>query len=495
MKPLKDLAGQTVVYGLPSIVGRLLNYLLVPLYTYTFKPADYGVVNLLYAYVSFLNIVLTYGMETSLFNFSRLKDDKQKVFSTIFTSVTITSVIFFLVISMFRGGIAQLIKVPEHPEYVLWIASILSADAISAIAFAKLRERNKARKFATIKSVNIVLNILLNVFFIWLCPKIMKHPDSAIYGFINNVYNPHIGIGYIFISNLAASVITLAILSPDLFKAGIHFDKELWRKMMPYALPLLVAGLAGQVNDTMDRILLTWLLPGKTGMEQTGIYGACYKISIILMLFIQAYRYAAEPYFFANAKDPDFKKNYALITKYFIIGCLIIFLVTMLNISWIQRYIGQSYRVGLKVVPILLIANMCLGIFFNLSMWYKLTHKTIYGLYLTIIGATITIVLNIIWIPTIGYMGCAWATLICYATCMILSYLWSIKHFPVKFELLRIFGYFALSLTLYFLSNYINFSSRMLQLVINNILILLFIAIVLMIEKPKLNLLKKTTVS
>lgn len=480
------------MYGLPSIVGRLLNYLLVPLYTYTFKPADYGIVSLLYAYVSFFNILLTYGMETSLFNFSRLREDKENVFSTIFTSVTVSSAVFLSVIFLLRDNIATLIQVPEHPEYVIWIGGILAADAVAAIAFAKLRERNKARKFAVLKSVNIALNIVLNVFFIVVCPWIMKHTDNMFYGVINSIYNPGIGIGYIFISNLAASVITLVILAPDLFKAGIHFDKELWRKMMPYALPLMVAGVAGMVNETMDRILLTWLLPEQIGRQQTGIYGACYKISIILTMFIQAYRYAAEPFFFANAKDPDFKKNYATITKYFIVVCLVIFLVTMLNISWIQYFIGAKYRVGLKVVPILLLANLCLGVFYNLSIWYKLVHKTIYGSYVTIIGATITIVLNIIWIPTIGYMGCAWATLICYATCMILSYLWSIKHFPVKFELLRIFGYFALSLTLYFLSTYITFSSRMLQLAVNNGLIVMFVAIVLIIEKPKLNLLNKT---
>ncbi|HXB11493.1 MAG TPA: oligosaccharide flippase family protein [Bacteroidia bacterium] len=493
MKPLKDLAGQTVVYGLPSIVGRLLNYLLVPLYTYTFSPADYGVQTSLYAYVSFLNIVLTYGMETSLFNFSRMAEDKRKVFSTILTSVSITSVLFLLLAYSFRSSIAQWVEVPEHPEYIIWIAGILAADALAAIAFAKLREMNKARRFAVIKSVNIALNIILNVFFIALCPKIMEHPDSPFYGIILAVYSPSIGIGYIFISNLAASLLTLLILLPEMLKAGIHFDIELWKKIMPYAMPLLVAGFAGMINETLDRILLTKMLPGEIGRQQTGIYGACYKISIILTMFIQAYRYAAEPFFFSNAKDPDFKKNYALITKYFIIVCLLIFMGTALNLSWIQYFVGKNYRSGLKVVPILLLANLCLGVFYNLSIWYKLVHKTIYGSYLTIIGAIITIGLNILWIPTIGYMGSAWATLICYAVCMILCYLWSLKHFPVEFELLRIFGYFALSLTLYFLSTYINFSSKLIELIVNNALILVFIGVVLAIEKPSLAMFKKST--
>lgn len=491
MKPLKDLAGQTVVYGLPSIVGRLLNYLLVPLYTRTFLPEDYGVVNLLYAYVSFLNILLTYGMETSLFNFSRLQEDKQKVFSTTLTSVGISSVIFVLLTSLFRVNIAQLIKVPEHPEYVIWIAVILATDAIAAIAFAKLRERNKARRFAVVKSVNILTNIVLNIFFIVICPKIMQHPDSPFYGMVSSIYSPAIGIGYIFISNLLASILTLIMLVPEMLKAGMHFDKELWKSMMPYAMPLLVAGFAGMINETLDRLMLGWLIPGKEGRIQIGIYGACYKISIILTMFIQAYRYAADPYFFANSKATDFKENYAVITKYFVIVCLLIFLGTMLNISWIQDYVGERYRSGLKVVPILLLANLCLGIFYNLSIWYKLVNKTIYGSYLTIIGAVITIVLNVIWIPRIGYMGSAWATLICYATCMVLCYLWGHKHFPVKFQLLRITAYFALSLTLYFLSTYFSFSSKAIELIVNNLMIVFFLAVIWIIEKPSLTLFKK----
>lgn len=491
MKPLKDLAGQTVVYGLPSIVGRLLNYLLVPIYTRFFTPADYGVVGALYAYVSFLNIALTYGMETSLFNFSRLQEDKRKVFSTILTSVTITSLGFLVLITLFRSGIATLIKVPDHPEYVICVAGILAADAISAIAFAKLRERNKARRFAVVKSINIALNIVLNIFLIVICPKILNHTDSPFYGLVNSIYNPNIGIGYIFISNLIASLVTLIMLLPEMVKAGINFDSALWKKMMPYALPLLVAGFAGMINETMDRIFIPWLIPGKEGMVQNGIYSACYKISIILTMFVQAYRYAAEPYFFSTAKNPDFKQTYATITKYFIILCLLIFLGTMLNISWIQRFVGENYRSGLKVVPILLLANLCLGVFYNLSIWYRLVSKTIYGSYLTIIGAIITIIINVIGIPIYGYMASAWATLICYATCMVLCYLWSIKHFPVKFELLRISGYFALSLTLYFLSIYLSFSSILMTLIINNLLIVLFLAVILLIEKPSLSMFKK----
>jgi O-antigen/teichoic acid export membrane protein len=491
LKQVKALAGQTVVYGLTSIVGRLLNYLLVPLYTRAFLPAEYGTVTSLYAYMSFLNIVLTYGMETSLFNFSRLQEDKQKVYSTILTSVTITSALFLALAYFFKDAFASFVKDPSHPEYIVWLALILSTDALSSIAFAKLREQNKARNFAVIKSLNILTNIVFNIFFIVLCPKILMHPDSALYGLAQHVYNPQIGVGYIFISQVLSSLITLVMLLPTMLKAGIHFDMQLWKRIMPYALPLLLAGFAGMINETLDRIILLYLLPDNIAREQIGIYGACYKISIIITMFVQAYRYAAEPFFFANAKAEDFKKNYADITKYFIIICLLIFLGTMFNLSWIQNYVGKNFRSGLAVVPILLLANLCLGVFYNLSMWYKLAHKTMYGAYLTVFGAVVTIAINVAFVPRYGYMASAWATLICYASTMVLSYFISLKHFPVKFDMLRIGLYFAISLTLYFVSQQISFESKAMGLIINNSLILLFAAVVYLIEKPSFSLVKK----
>jgi len=441
--------------------------------------------------MSFLNIVLTYGMETSLFNFSRLQEDKQKVYSTILTSVTITSAIFLGLAYLFKDNLAAFVKDPTHPEYIVWVALILTTDALSSIAFAKLREQNKARIFAMVKTMNILSNIIFNVFFIVLCPKIFANPNSSFYGIVQHIYNPEIGIGYIFISQVLSNLISVVLLMPTMLKAGIHFDMALWRRIMPYALPLLLAGFAGMINETLDRIILLYLLPDNIAREQIGIYGACYKISIIITMFVQAYKYAAEPFFFANAKSEDFKKTYADIIKYFIIICLLIFLGTMLNLSWIQGYVGKNFRSGLKVVPILLIANLCLGVFYNLSMWYKLAHKTIYGAYLTVFGAIVTVAINIIFVPRYGYMASAWATLICYASTMVLSYFISMKHFPVKFEMLRIGLYFAISLTLYFVSRQISFESRAMELIVNNSLILLFASVVFFIEKPSFSLLKK----
>ncbi|NNM95257.1 MAG: oligosaccharide flippase family protein [Bacteroidia bacterium] len=484
MKPLKDLAGQTVVYGLPSIVGRFLSYLLVPLYTYTFATADYGKITYIYAYISFINIVLTYGMETSLFNFSRFEDNKKRVYSTILLSVSASSAVFFVLFYLLRQSIADAALIGDHPEYISWLALILCSDAVSAIVFAKLRQMNKARTFAVIKTLNILIYIAGNLFFILLCPALYKNPDGFFYPFIHAIYNPAIGIGYILISNVAASLLTLLMLAPYMSLAGFGFDSKLWRRIMPYAMPLVFAGLAGMVNETLDRVLLQYLLPADVRWQQGGIYSACYKLSIIITMFVQAFKYAAEPYFFANAHEKDFLKTYADIVKYFILGCLLISLGTLLNLPWLKHFVGPAYWSGLKVVPILLLANICLGVFYTLSIWYKLIHKTMYGAWLTFFGAAITIILNLYWIPKIGYMGSAYATLICYAACMIACYLWSRKYFPVKFDLMRIGIYFALALIVYYTAKGFTFGSETLMLLANNLLIVLFIAIVFFIERP-----------
>jgi len=489
LNPLKKLAGQTAVYGLPTIVGRLLNYFLTPLYTYIYSTSDYGIVTSLYAYVSFLLVFLTYGMETALFRFSQTENDKEKVYSTSLLSLFSTSVLFIGFVSLYASPIANAIKLNGHSEYIVWFAFILGVDAISAIPFAKLREQNKAKRFALIKSINIATNIFLNVFFIWFCAKTHNNPNSIFYSLIEKIYNPEIGIGYIFISNLAASGLTLLLLLPDMLRVHFSLENSLWKKMMIYALPLLVAGLAGMVNETIDRILLTYLLPEKEALSQTGIYGACYKVSIIMTIFIQTFRFAAEPFFFSHAKEKDAKKVYADIMKYFVIICSIIFLGTMMNISWIQYFVGEPFRAGIDVVPILLLANLCLGIFINQSIWYKLTGQTRYGAYLTIMGAIITLVLNFYWIPRIGYMGSAWATLICYAAMMIVSYIAGNKHYPVNYDLKRILGYLALSLVLYLLSLQIKLGSIPLGLILNNLLLIFFIGIVFVFERKNLKIL------
>ncbi len=449
----------------------------------------------MYAYVSFLLIVLTYGMETALFNFSRLHDDKQKVYSTILACITITSGVFIAGLTIFSQPIADLIRHPEHPEYITWFALILGLDAISAIAFAKLREQNKAKKFAVIKTLNIGVNILFNLFFIVICPKVLHHPNSTFYPFIQKIYSPEIGIGYIFISNLIASVVTLLVQLPSIITASSIFQKgerkifdfSMLKLILPYALPLLIAGLAGMTNETIDRILLKYLLPSNIALTQVGIYGACYKISIIMTMFWQTFRYAAEPFFFAQAKEKDAKKTYAHVMNYFVIVCMIIFLGTMANLSWIKYFVGKDYRVGLNVVPILLLANFCIGVFFNLSIWYKLSDKTKYGAYLTVFGAAITLIGNFVFIPIYGYMASAWATLACYAAMMVVSYILGNKHYPVNYDLKRFLGYVTLSLILYALSEYFVFESHKVELVMKNSLLLVFVIVVFIFERKNLS--------
>lgn len=484
MNPLKKLASQTAIYGLPTIVGRLLNYLLTPLYTYNFSTGEFGTVTSAYAYVSFLLVFLTYGMETALFRFSQTESDKQKVYTTSLISLFISSTIFIIAVSACAPSISETIKFSGHPEYVVWFAIIIGTDALAAVPFAKLRELGKAKRFALIKTINICINIGLNLFFILFCKHIYESSSSALKPLVDKIYYPEIGIGYVFISNLIASLVTLLLLSPEIFRVRYVFDSPLWKRMMRYALPLLLAGLAGMVNETLDRILLTHMLPGKEAMVQTGIYGACYKVSIIMTIFIQTFRFAAEPFFFSHSKEKDSKKTYADVMKFFVIVCSIIFLGTMMNIHWIQYFAGTAeFRTGIKVVPILLLANMFLGIFFNQSIWYKLTGQTHYGAFLTIFGAVITISLNVYWIPRIGYMGCAWATLICYASMMIVSYFLGNKQFPVNYDLKRILGYLGLSLTLYMISVFVQTESTAMNLLINNFMLIGFIGVAWKLEK------------
>lgn len=448
---LGKLAGQTAIYGLSTVVGRLLNYLLVPLYTYQFTdPGDFGVITEFYAYASFLNVVLTYGMETAFFNFSAKRDRSPAVYSTALFSLGLSTALFLAAFTLNAQAVAQLLRYPAHAEYVLWMAWVIGLDALTAIPFARLREQQRAGRFALLKTLNILVNIGGNLLFLGLGKWAFESAaEPAWLEWASALYDPQIGIGYVFIANLVASAVTLLLLLPEFLQARARPELALWRHMLVYALPLLVAGLAGMVNETMDRILLKYLLPPHVAMQQLGIYGACYKISILMSIFIQAFRYAAEPFFFAQYRQADARDIYALVMRWFVIACSFIFLAVMANIAWVQYFVGASYREGLGVVPVLLLANLCLGVFFNLSIWYKLTEQTRFGTYLTLWGAAVTLALNFWWIPRIGYMGAAWATLICYASMALLSYLLGQKHFPVPYDLKRLLGYPLLAVVLY----------------------------------------------
>jgi O-antigen/teichoic acid export membrane protein len=403
LSSLKKLAGQTAIYGLSSIVGRFLNYLLVPLHTGVFSTDQFGIITEMYAYVAFLVILLTYGMETAFFRFStKESDNKEKVYTTIIYSLVSSTTLFIFLSIIFQQDVADWLRYPNNSEYVVWFAIIVGLDALSSIPLARLRQENKAFRFAFVNLSNVFVNIALNLFFIGYCLPMHQAGNSNF--LIETFYNPEIGVGYVFIANLAASVFKFLLLLPEMLKARYGFDTKVLKEMLIYSLPLLIAGLAGIINETIDRIMLKRMLFDSLGEKDTmsiiGIYGANYKVSIIITLFIQAFRYAAEPFFFAQAKQKDPQILYARIMNYFVIVCATIFLGVMLYIDILKYFIpNQSYWVGLKVVPVLLLANVFLGIYYNQSVWFKLTDKTRYGALLAIFGAVITVTVNYFFIP------------------------------------------------------------------------------------------------
>jgi O-antigen/teichoic acid export membrane protein len=491
---IKSLAGQTAIYGVPSILGRILGYLLVPLYTRVFAPGEYGTVNVFYSYASFLMVILTYGMETAFFRFNVHEKDKESVFSTVMISLLSTSVLFLAVVTIFSPGIARAIDYPKHSNYVTWFAWILTLDALASIPFAKLRARNRPRRFATIKLTGILVNIGLNLILILLIPWLARHVFHGPSSGLRFLSRPGWGIEYIFISNLIASGVTLVLLLPEITSITLKLiDWKLLRKMLIYAFPLLFAGMAGIVNETFDRLLLRYLLPAKVASYQVGIYAACYKISILMTIFIQAYRYAAEPFFFSKAKDKDARVVYARIMDYFIITVSFLFLVTMVYLNdFVLQFLGKKYWSGRGVIPILMLANLFLGVYYNLSIWYKLTNKTIWGAWLALAGAVITLVLNFWWIPLSsdhlihGYYGSAWATFICYAAMMVLSYIIGQKFYPINYNLIRILGYLSFAVILWILSIIIKPGNAFVSFAYHTLLVLIFAATAVYIENRQL---------
>ncbi len=487
MGTIKKLVSQTAIYGLSQIVGRFVNYLLVPLYTGIFTTGEYGVVTLMYAYVALFNVLLTYGMETTFFRFANKSDNPANVFSTSLASVLSTSVVFSILFIGFSGKLASLIRLPEHPEYIIYFTLILALDAVSAIPFAQLRQQNRPIKFALVKNINIFSNILFNLYFLMLCPWLQEEQNLVL-----PFYNPTIGIGYVFISNLIASAITIPLLYKEFFEIRLgKFSRRLLQEMLVYALPMMVVGFAGMINETLDRTLITWFYPDpEVGRSMNGIYGANYKLAILMSLFIQAFRYAAEPFFFAHAKSSDQRTIYAQVMNYFVLVCLFLFLMVTLFIDYFQYFIGEPFREGLKVVPILLLANLFLGIYYNLSVWYKLSDQTNKGAIISLTGAAITLLLNFWWIPLFGYLGSAWATFFCYFGMMVICYLMGKKYYPIPYQILKVSAYIAFALVLfgisYFLKSRIDHSIYM---VINSLLLVGFCAAAFIFERKNLSLL------
>jgi len=445
-----------------------MNFVLVPLHTDTLETTSYSDNTTFYVYAAFFNVLLTYGMETAFFRFFSKSDKKNKVFSTVLISLTVTAILFFVVVFSFNEQLASLVNLDQ--TYFNLLLCVLVLDTLVVAPFAYLRATGRPIKFAAIKLSNIAIYVLLNFFFLWVIPK---------FGFQFLYYDSNDLVKYIFIANLVASIVTLLLLSPYFFKTKLQFDVSILKQLLNYGWPIMVAGLAYVINENFDK----WLLPDMLGKDINGAYSGCYKIAVFMTIFIQGFRLGAEPFFFNHSKEVNAKDTYATIMKYFVIfgSFMLVFIVAYLDIFKAFLVKDESYWIAIKIVPIVLLANLCLGIYFNLAIWYKLTDKTRYGMYLSIIGAIITIAFNYIMIPEIGFMASAWATLAAYGIMMLLSYFFGQKHYPVPYNLKKIGFFLILAVILSILALNTNNNYY-----INTGLVLLFLGIATVLEKKQL---------
>ncbi len=484
MAGLKSLAKDTAIYGLSSIIGRFLNYLLVPLYTIKLSAASggYGVVTNIYAMTALLLVVLTYGMETGFFRFANKKDeDPLKVYSSTLITVGGSSVLFVLFCLVFIEPIAGFLGYADHPEYIAMMAIVVALDAFQCIPFAYLRYRKRPIKFAGIKMLFVVSNILLNLFFLVLCPWLNAHSPETISWF----YDPGYGVGYVFLANLICTSLQMLFFVNELRGFQYVLDKALIKRMFSYSFPILILGLAGILNQTVDKIIFPFLLDNANEARvQLGIYGAASKIAMVMAMFTQAFRYAYEPFVFGKEKDGDSRQTYASAMKFFVIFTLLAFLAVMFYMDILRFIITPDYWPGLKVVPIVMAAEMFMGVYFNLSFWYKLIDETRWGAYFSLIGCVIIVLLNIIFVPIYGYIACAWAGLAGYFTVTLLSYFVGQKKYPINYDLKRIGLYVLLAAVLYVASVFIVPENVGFRLLFRTGLLFVFIAFIVKKDLP-----------
>lgn len=484
MALFKKLFKQTFIYGLATVLPRILSVILVPLYVEVLLPKEYGIYASLMAFLILGNVLLSYGMETAFFRFvTKGTTDKKTVQSTTLTSLTVSTLVFLAISLLFRNHIAGILDFKlEYISYGLWI---LALDALVVFPFVWFRVNEKPMRYAVIKILNVCINLGLNLFFFLMLPKL------AVSGsFWETIWNPENKVAYVFISNLIASAFTLLMLVPLYVKIGFGFNGIIWKQMIKYAIPVLIAGIAFSINEAFDRILLKYLLPENSAEVQVGLYSACYKLGMFMTLFIMAFRLGIEPFFFNYSGEQNAKSTYATITKYFTLcGCLIL-LVVVIYIDVFKRILipNRQYWEALKIVPLILLANLFLGIYHNLSVWYKVTDRTKYGAYISVFSAIVTLVMNYILIPYIGYIGSAIATLAAYGSMMVLSYLYGRKYYDVPYELNKIVGFLTLAIVFSAISFYVLPGNY----VIGTLLLLLFMAILTYSEKREfLKILKK----
>ena len=488
MSSIKKLAGQTMWYGLSSIAARFISYLLTPYLTLKLTDAAYGEQAIVYAFIPFLNVIVTHGMETAYFRFGS-KENEEKIYHTSSFSMIIVTALVVSCLLIWGAPIASLLQISLHPEYIKLVAWVVALDALTTIPFSKLRLEGRPKKYAFIKVGGILINIIATYAFISILPEYANaHKGSFIAGW----YVEEFEVGYILIANILQNVFVLVLLQKEIRALRFNIDYKLWRQMMLYALPLILVGFGGMINETMDRIMLGWWANGgspEANKALVGTYSACYKLAILITISIQAFRMGAEPFFFKQAASDNAQKTYARVMKFFVITLCIMFLGVVLYIDIWKLFIrNPNMYAGLKVVPILLIANMFLGVYYNLSIWYKLSNKTMAGAWITLLGAVITIVINFLLIPRYGYMASAWATFFCYGTMMIVSYKWGQKVYFIPYATKKLIAYFVITLLLYSINLFILWvsSNKAFNYLFASILLLGFIGFVIKIEKKEL---------
>ena len=475
MANLKSLVKDTAIYGISSIAGRFINYLLVPIQTAAFAAGggEYGVVTNIYAYTALLMVILTYGMETTFFRFiNKTEDDPMRVYSTVLVSVGVSSLLFVIAVFALLPQIAGFMKYPDHPDWVAVMFVCVAIDAFKCIPFAYLRYQKRAIKFACLQLVNIILNIILNLTYLIVLPALRLNP----FGLYDDKFT--LNVGMVFYINLVCTAVVVVCFWHELTGFRHRFDRALWGKMMRYAWPLLILGIAGILNQTLDKIIFPYLYTGADEKAQLGIYGAATKIAMIMAMITQAFRYAYEPFVFGKAKDRDSRDTYAKAMKYFVIFTLLAFLA-VIGYMDILRYVirDRSYWPGLRVVPIVMAAEIMMGIYFNLSFWYKLIDKTIYGAWFSGAGCLVLVVVNVVFVPRYSYMACAWGGVAGYGTAMLLSYFVGQKKYPIDYPVKEMMVYVALTAVL---TAGMTAANRLLpmgaSLAVNTLLILVFVA-------------------
>ena len=487
MSLLKKLAGETAIYGLSSILSRVLNFvILTPYFTRVFLQNEYGAVSDLYSWVALLMVLFTYRMETAFFRYGSEENNLEKSFSTASISLLASTIVFVLLLVLFAQPLAGWLRYPEHPEYVILFAFIIGFDTLAAIPFARLRLENRPVRFAIIKILQIVVNIIFIFFFLELCPLLIERGWTS----LEAIYFPENRIVYVFAANLIASAVVIILLLPAYFRIKLRFDPELWRKMIIYGMPLIIAGIAGIINQLIGVPLIKELLSDDIAynLSQAGVYAAAAKLAVLMNLFTQAFNYAAEPFFFKSAHRSDSDHIYAQVGQAFSLVGSLAFLGIMLYLEVIQFYLGKEFREGLGVVPILLIAYLFLGLYYNFSIWYKLADRTIIGGYIALGGATITITMNVLLIPnpSVGYYAPAWAALTCYLFMALASYFTGQRYYPIHYPIKKMFLYILSAIGVYLISEYLRpmvNHHTVLLLSVNTALLLVYIFFIYQLEK------------